>query len=119
MRMRLNTCVSLLSDFVGTAAPLATAIIGTQTIAIGGGGEVAIVPGEIRAGRSYETGGFEKEEAMDVVARTSAFVAVYSADPNTYLGKTAVVNSRAWRVDEIRRGEFMTTISLVATATTA
>ncbi len=107
--------MSILSDFIRAVAPLAQAVIGTETLAINGGAAITGTYNEARNSRDYEEGGFERDGMMDFVVETAIFTAAYPASEKTYLGQKAVGRAETWRVSSISKGAFFVTISLVST----
>ena len=107
--------MSILSDFISAVSPIAQVIIGTQTVAIGGGTAIAFTPGEERYAREYETGGFEQEATTDIVILKSIFTPAYSAEISTYEGKVAVIGGKNWRIRSITDGVSFISIGLVST----
>jgi hypothetical protein len=106
--------MSILTDFANANMTEARSIIGGETIAIGGGTAISGVVNERSTSRDYETGGFQPNDALTVVVKSSEFVAAYPLDATAYHGKTAVVRSRNFRVDSVDAGQVATTISLVS-----
>lgn len=107
--------MSLLSDFVAAAAPVATAIIGGESLSIAGGTAISGIPGEARFSRDYEDGGFEPEAMLDFVVQSSVFAAAYPAAAKTYIGKAATLRGASWRVSSVDVGASFVTVSLIST----
>lgn len=107
--------MSILSDFISAVAPVAQAVIGTETLAINGGTAIAGTYNEARNSRDYEEGGFERDGMMDFVVLTSVFAAAYPSAATTYLGQKAVGRSETWRISSISKGAAFVAIGLVST----
>lgn len=58
--------------------------------------------GTIGDSRDFEQGGYEAETELEAVVAQADFEAAYSAGVRTYLGKTAVVDGRTFRVVQLR-----------------
>lgn len=107
--------MSILSVFIDAVSPVAQTVIGTETLAIGGGTSISGTFSEARNSRDYEEGGFERDGILDFVVGTSAFVAAYPNAATLYLGKAATARGETWRVNSISKGAFFVTIGLVST----
>jgi hypothetical protein len=107
--------MSILSDFISAVAPIAQAVIGTETLSIAGGTAIAGTYNEARNSRDYEEGGFERDAMMDFVVETASFSAAYAGAVADYLGKSSTGRGDTWRVSSISKGAFFVTIGLVST----
>jgi hypothetical protein len=107
--------MSILSDFISAAAPIAQAVIGTETLSINGGAAIAGTFNEARNSRDYEEGGFERDGMMDFVVLTATFTASYAEAATAYLGKKATARGETWRISSISKGASFVTIGLVST----
>jgi hypothetical protein len=107
--------MSILSDFIAAVAPIAQAVIGTETLAINGGTAIAGTYNEARNSRDYEEGGFERDGMMDFLVLASTFAAAYPASTTSYLGNKAVGRSETWRISSISKGASFVSIGLVST----
>jgi hypothetical protein len=107
--------MSILSDFISAVAPIAQAVIGTETLAINGGAAISGTFNEARNSRDYEEGGFERDGMMDFVVLTAAFTAAYAESATAYLGKKATARGETWRISSISKGASFVTIGLVST----
>ena len=107
--------MSILSDFISAVAPIAQAVIGTETLSIAGGTAIAGTYNEARNSRDYEEGGFERDAMLDFVVQTAIFSTAYTAAVTSYLGKAAAGRGDTWRVLSISKGAFFVTVGLVST----
>ena len=104
--------MSLLSDFANGAFTQASTVIGTTTMAIGGGTAVTVVKNDVRHSKSFDDGGFEPDRALNLVCNTSTFAAAYTSAASSYVGNTATVDATTYRVSEITVGISHVTIAL-------
>jgi hypothetical protein len=107
--------MSILSDFITAVAPIAQAVIGTETLSIAGGTAISGTYSEARHSRDYEDGGFERDAMLDFVVQTATFSTAYTAAVTSYLGKAAAGRGDTWRVSSISKGAFFVTVGLVST----
>lgn len=107
--------MSILSDFIAAVAPIAQAVIGTETLAINGGTAIAGTYNEARNSRDYEEGGFERDGMLDFVVLTSVFTAAYTSTITSYLGQKAFCRGENFRISSISKGSSFVTIGLVST----
>lgn len=83
-------------------------------LSIAGGDLLCVIRNEESTDRNYEVGGQQISVDLLAVAKSQEFNDLYPADPQTYLGKTAILNGDfTYSVEVIRRGEVFTEIGLV------
>ena len=94
--------MSIFEDFAKTGFAASREIIGGNTLSIQGGTGISVVGGDRSDARGYESGGYEADVTFEVVAAKAEFEAAYTAATRTYLGKTATLSGRTYRVQSIR-----------------
>jgi hypothetical protein len=104
--------MSLVSAFAAAAATQAFAIMGTQTLSIGGGDPVDIVGAETMDGSELMEYAQDPNTQKTCVCKRSAFDAAYPLDSQSYLKKSATTESRVFRVGSINRGRDFVIIAL-------
>lgn len=87
------------------------AVIGTDTLTVGGHG-VAVVGDVTEDAREYSEMGYEPELSAQLVAKRSAFDAVFPLSSDAYLGKLATFRGRQFRIQSIKRGQAFVEIAL-------
>ena len=107
--------MSILSDFISSVAPIAQAVIGTNTVAIAGGSAIVFTLGEERYARDYESGGFEQETMTEIIILKSIFSPSYPEEISTYEGKVAVISGKNWRIRSLTDGVSFVSIGLSST----
>lgn len=105
--------MSLLTDFAKQAFTQARAVIGGEDVVIDALDAVSMVLNEHDAGRSYESGGYDREDTLEAVGDLTEFEAVHS-DPFALLGKTATARGKTFRVRRVSKGQSFVTLNLVA-----
>jgi hypothetical protein len=88
------------------------AVIGGESLVIGGGTSVFAVFAESEQSREFEDGGFDRSQSLDAVVPLDEWQAAYASADATYLGKTATGRGLTWRVDSIRSGQSFVTVRL-------
>lgn len=94
--------MSIFEDFAKAGFAASREIIGGNTLSIQGGDEISVVGGERNDTRGYESGGYEAEITFEVVADKAEFESAYTAATRSYLGKTATLSGRTYRIQGIR-----------------
>jgi len=70
---------------------------------------------QARVARDYMEGGQQIELTQTFVGASSEFVSVYTDPADDYLGKTAILDGEARKVESVEVGEAMTLVSLTGT----
>lgn len=96
--------MSLLTDFAKAGFNQAKQVIGTETLAIGGGSGIAVVRTPIENARQFEDGGFALDADVAVDAEKSVFEAAYTSALSAYIGLTATMDGKTFRVARIGEG---------------
>lgn len=107
--------MSSLTDFAAAQFQRARAVIGGESLTIGGGTAVSAVLAEVSHGREYDDG-FDRGLMLDAVVAIADWSAAYTAAASSYLGKTATARGLTFRVAGIRKGQSFVTVSLKETS---
>lgn len=97
--------MSIVSDFAKSAATQSFAMIGAETVTIGGDSFSAVLA-EAELDKDYSEGGFELSKRLSAVVRTDALPA------GVLVKRKATARGASWRVDSESRGAVFTTLSL-------
>lgn len=104
--------MSDLSDFSRAAHDEAQAIIGTESLTIGGGNAVTATVGEMERNRESDMGGFEKVKRTVAVVDSVEILESYPTLQG-HIGSLATFKNETWRVDSFREGAFFTEVVLI------
>ena len=102
--------MSLLSNFANTAYATASAVIGTESLAIDGGSSISAVQNQVRHARDFEDGGFAPDSALELVCARSAFSAAYASAGSAYVGKLATFDGATYRITDVEVGKHAVTL---------
>lgn len=106
--------MSQLSDFAKAAFSRARTITGGQSLSIGGGTSVSVTVGTRSDRRDFESGGYESDVEVEVTAAKAEFESAYASATRTYLGKTATLDGRTFRVESIQYRDPLYVISMIS-----
>jgi len=104
--------MSLLTDFISTAAPQALATIGTEPLSIAGGDAVQAVLAEETASRDFTDVGFSPAASLTAVALVADWSVIYPGSAIFYVGKSAGARGKTFRVGSVDIGREFVKISL-------
>lgn len=98
---------------MASAAPQAQAIIGEESLTIGGGNSVGGTMNEIEFSKEFSESGFSPEVIFAVVIRIAAWItAGYSRDGKLYNSKIATARNLTFRVDKVIVGQSFVRVGL-------
>lgn len=107
--------MSQLTDFVAAQFAKARTIVGADSLSIAGGTAISVTSGTRTDGRGFESGGYEAEVEIEVTAAKAAFEAAYTGATRTYLGKTATLGGRSFRIENINYRDPLYVIRMIST----
>ena len=105
--------MSLLTDFIASAAVAAESIIGAELLTIGGGAAVNAVLNEVTSAKDFTETGFSAGVEFSAVIRRAAWLAAgYSVAGAQYVTKTATARGQTFRVDSVAVGQSFIRVAL-------
>lgn len=108
--------MSQIKDFVNSGFRDSSHTLGTSKFSIGEGKEIEVVKAEAHHSKESEAGGYDLDDSLTITTSKADFSKEYPLEIKIYLAKTALLDSKKWRIKNINDGEYFVTIELMETS---
>jgi len=104
--------MSQVTDFCKSASSLAAAMLGAETLSIGGGPNIDAVLAETSSGREFSGIGMDNQTTLSAVVRLADWVPSYPLVGTAYVGMRGRARGQLFRVGGVKIGAAFVTIML-------